>query len=323
MEEREEVRAGLVCGLSFAAVAAGLGRATSTVSREVARNGGRSRYRVVAAQARAERCRRRPKTPKLMVDAAMARTVERQLRAGYSPAAIAALLRRGDRGRISHETIYRALYSPRFVGLGLRAHDCLRSRRRRRRARGSVVPRGSSGPLRVSGVKMIDERPSAVLDRREPGHWEGDLMIGSLRRSAVVTLIERTSRLTLLADLPTDRSSRSLLAALSVAFERVPAHLRQTLTWDQGIEMSGWPMVERELGLEVFFCHAHSPWERGSNEHTNRQLRYWLPKGTDLSGHGQPRLDAIAAILNGQPRRIHGWQSAQEIYDHHAVALTA
>jgi len=172
------------------------------------------------------------------------------------------------------------------------------------------------------GIKLIDQRPVTVADRGQAGHWEGDLLIGALHHSAVITLVERTSRLTLLADLPASRAGHPFISALKVAFDRVPPVLRKTLTWDQGFEMMSWRLVERDLGLEVFFCHPRSPWERASNENTNRQLRYWLPKSTDLSVHGQARLETIAAVLNTQPRRLHGWRSAQDIYDHHAIAAT-
>ncbi len=316
-EEREEIRSGLTRQESFREIARTLGRAPTTVSREVTRNGGCERYRAVAAQRRAEQCRGRPKTPKLMIDPVLARAVTRDLRSGYSPAGIAVRLREAGGATVSHETIYRAVYSPTFAGIGLRGQDCLRMRRRRRRHRHGPVP--ARRHRQFGDFKLIELRPPGAADRSEIGHWEGDLIIGAHHASAVVTLVERVSRLTLLAALPHRRTTADVRAALGGAFAAVPRHLRCSLTWDQGIEMTDWRGIEAATEMDVFFCHPHSPWERPSNEHTNRQLRYWLPKGTDLSVHGPAQLDRIAGVLNTLPRRLLAWKTPQYIYDHHAL----
>jgi IS30 family transposase len=243
--------------------------------------------------------------------------VERDLRAGYSPAGISVRLREAGGPTVCPETIYRALYSTSYGGLSLRAHECLRTRRRRRR------PRHAPGPARrrrqFGDFKLIDLRPSGAADRSEPGHWEGDLIIGAGHASAIITLVERTSRLTLLGALPHRRTASEVRAGLAVAFAPVPAWMRRSLTWDQGIEMADWSGIEADLDLEVFFCHPHSPWQRPSNEHTNRQLRYWLPRGRDLSHYPQATLDHIATILNTLPRRLLAWRTPQHLYDRLAL----
>lgn len=316
--EREEIRACLAQGWSCASIAQVLKRAPSTISREVTRNGGRSRYRAVAAQARADRARRRPKTPKLVADRELHSRVELLLRAGYSPAAITAILRRDGGPVVVAETIYQALYSRTYRGVRLLPQDCLRTRRHRRnpyrRRQAEAVRRKALGP-----IKLIDQRPD-ITDRAEPGHWEGDLLLGAGGRSAVVTLIERSSRYALLGHLHDRHDAPGVAAAIISALEGVPARLRRSLTWDQGRELVwNWPPIEHALDIDIYFCHPHSPWERPSNENLNRQLRFWLPKKTNLGIHDQNGLDAITNVLNNQPRRLLAWQTAAQRYAHLAV----
>ena len=184
-------------------------------------------------------------------------------------------------------------------------------------------PRRRQAPARrhrqFGDYKLIDQRPPAAADRSQAGHWEGDLIIGVAHASAIITLVERTSRLTVLGALPHRRTAADVRGVLAEILAPVPAGLRRSLTWDQGIEMADWPGIEADLDLEVFFCHPHSPWERPSNEHTNRQLRYWLPKKRDLSIYPQDTLNRIAAVLNTLPRRLLGWQTPQALYDQLAL----
>jgi IS30 family transposase len=295
-----------------------LGRSASTISREVARNRGRERYQATAAQVRADRARRRPKVPKLVADRGLRERVEGLLKAGFSPAATTALLRCDGGPYVVAETIYQALYSPTYRGIRLRPQDCLRTRRhrrnpyRRRQARAVRL-------LAMSSVKLIDQRPD-ISGREEPGHWEGDLIVGANNGSGVVTLIERSTRYAILSRLRDRRSAHEVAAALIAAFEQVPVDLRRTLTWDQGRELIwNWMPIEETLGLSIYFCHPHSPWERPTNENLNRQIRFWLPKRTDLGVHDQSDLDAVTNVLNNQPRRIFGWETPAQRYARHTV----
>lgn len=312
--EREEIRAGLEREESFVEIARGLDRDPSTVSREVARNGRRHRYVAARAQLHTDKRRCRPKTPRLIADLELAAVVQRDLKAGFSPGAICARLRAAGGTALVPETIYQALYSKTFRGLSVMPAVCLRTRRRQRRSRTRPEKPGWRGQ-----VKLIDERPRAALDRVEAGHWEGDLIVGSRSRSAIVTLIERVSRYTLLARLPRGHDSKEVIAALIGSFEGLPSSMRRSLTWDQGGELAYWADLETVLDLPVYFCHPHSPWERPSNENLNRQLRYWFPKGTDLSIHDQNALDRATNVLNNQPRRLLDWETSAQRYGQLAV----
>jgi IS30 family transposase len=319
-EEREEIRAGIERGSSCVEVARLLERAPSTVSREIRRNRGRLWYRAGTAELRAQGKRKRPKVPTLIADRQLARAVTIDLKAGYSPAGIAARLRATGGPTVSHETIYQALYATDFRGIRVLPAQCLRTRRRRRRRRGG---RRTTGREKTFGqFKLIDSRPAAANERSEPGHWEGDLIVGPHMRSAVVTLVERVSRLTRLGHVPGRHTAEIVSNALVTAFADVNVVMRSSLTWDQGIEMTRWRFVEDETGMPVYFCHPHSAWERPSNEHTNRQLRFWLPKGTDLSRASQEDLDRIAFVLNTLPRRTLNWQTPQQVYDAYVSAST-
>jgi len=319
LDEREEIRAGIEAGRSAAAIARSLHRHPTTVSREIRRNGGRELYRATKAQRRCNRKRRRPKPFKFVTNPELGREVERALRRGFSPPAIAALLRAGGGPTVTHETIYRALYSPVFRGIRLLPRNCLRTRRQRRHHRGRRRAYGARGGLGL-GVRLIDERPESARDRTEAGHWEGDLLLGTrASHSAMITLVERSSRLVVVAKLPTGSGSTEVRDALIETFGAIPPHMRRSLTWDQGYEMHQWRRVEEALDLPIYFCHPSSPWQRGSNENANRQLRFWFRKRTDISVHSQADIDRVTFILNNQPRRLFGWSTSAERYREFAV----
>ena len=313
--EREEIRAFLVDDpiVAFASIALSLGRDASTISREVGRNGGRERYRAVGAQRRADKEARRPRVHLLIADPVLACLVRADLDQGFSPAGCAARLRRSGAGTICHETIYRSVFDG---SLGLKPTECLRTRRPRRRRR-----RSEAKSTHVLGTfTKIADRPASVEDRIEAGHWEGDLIIGAKNASAVVTLVERTSRFTLLGDMPCGYRPDDTLACLSELFDTVPDNLRRSLTWDRGSEMAEWHQLESFFDMPVYFADAHSPWQRGSNENQNRQVRFWLPKGSPLGDVTPGELTSITNVLNHQPRRMFGWETSAERYD--AAACT-
>ena len=317
--ERQRIAQGLHDGDAQVDIAQALSRSQSTISREIARNGGPEAYCPLAAENRAIRCRRRPKVPKLRRERPLAAYVTERLRLGDSPAAITARLKREGGPTVCAETIYQALYHG-VRGIPLLASRCLRSRRGRRRPRATdTAPRPQKKGRLGSDFRLIDDRPEAATQRR-PGHWEGDLIIGARGRSAVITVVDRNSRTLKLGALPRTYRGPATLERLVGMFGSIPAELRLTLTWDQGWEMAYWAELEAAVpGLEVFFCHPHSPWERPTNEHTNRTLRYWLPKGTDLSVHTQADLDRLADYLNDTPRRVLNWATPAEVYAHAAM----
>jgi IS30 family transposase len=309
-EERVWIAARLELGQGVREIARALGRSPSTVSRELARNGGRRGYRPVRAEQRAQRCARRPKAGKLAGAAGLLAAVEQGLEQRWSPEQISARLRQDhpddEEMRISHETIYRSLYVQSRGELRWQLTQKLRSGRTTRRARGRVETRGQ-----ISEMIPIADRPPEVDDRRVPGHWEGDLLVGAGGKSAIVTLVERQTRYVLLAALA-DQTTLHVTDVLAQRIAHLPAHLARSLTWDQGREMAAHKRFTRQTGIQVYFCDPHSPWQRGSNENTNGLLRQYLPKGTDLSVHTQEDLDQIAAELNGRPRQTLGWLNPAE-----------
>jgi transposase, IS30 family len=310
-EERERISRGLAAGLSGRVIARGLGRAPSTVSREIARCGGRERYLAVRGEVVArERCRR-PKPRKLAGCPRLLAAVERGLLEGWSPQQISARLRReypdDQEMRISHETIYLSLFVQSRGELRRQLTACLRTRRTRRRARDRVENRG-----RIVDMVNISQRPAEAADRAVPGHWEGDLILGAYGRSAVATLVERQTRFVMLAYLGTDKRTETVIEALKQRIGQLPAHLWRSLTWDQGRELAAHRQFTIDTGVQVYFCDPHSPWQRGSNENTNGLLRQYLPKGTDLAVHDQDALDEIARKLNGRPRQTLGWMNPAE-----------
>ena len=305
--EREEIRSGLDAGESFRVIAGRIGRAPSTVSREVGANGGRDRYRGWRAHRRAADLARRPKTAKLASCPALRARVETWLAEEFwSPVQISAQLRSefpdDPMMRVSPETIYRSLYVQGRGALRKELAACLRTGRAVRRNRSRVERRG-----RIPDMVMISERPAAVEDRAVPGHWEGDLIIGKAGRSAVGTLVERSTRYVMLLHLPGDHGAEAVRAAMTAKVATLPVHLMRSVTWDQGSEMAQHVRFSVETGVDVYFCDPHSPWQRGSNENTNGLLRQWMPKGTDLSVHSEADLDTIACKLNNRPRHTLGW----------------
>jgi IS30 family transposase len=309
--EREEISRGLRAGESCRRIAARLARAPSTVSREVGLNGGRQRYRAWRAEAGAAHRGRRPRLAKLARNARLRHTIERLLEAHWSPQQIAQRLRHDhpddQEMRVSHETIYQSLFVQGRGALRTELSRCLRSGRARRRPRGRI-PQGG----RLTDMVFISERPAEIEDRAVPGHWEGDLLIGTANRSAIGTLVERQTRYVLLVALPGGRSAEHVRTALASRIMTLPEELRRSLTWDRGKEMAEHVRFTVDTGVQVYFCDPRSPWQRGSNENTNGLLRQYFPKGTDLSVHDQAHLDAVARELNGRPRQTLGWLKPSE-----------
>jgi IS30 family transposase len=311
-EERERICVGVVRGESDAEIARAIGRHRSTVGREIKRTcQERWRYRPLAAERRRAERARRPKPGKLASSPMLLATVEQWLGERWSPEQISARLEReypGDRGmRISHETIYRALYVQSRGELRRQLTRQLRTGREKRKARGRVERRG-----RIPDMVSISERPPEIEDRAVPGHWEGDLLVGAYGRSFVATLVERHTRYVMLAQLGRDRSTARVIEALRTQIQTLPSHLTRSLTWDRGHELFAHKTFTVKTGVEVYFCDPHSPWQRGSNENTNGLLRQYLPKGTDLAAASQPELDEIARQLNGRPRKTLDWMTPGE-----------
>lgn len=310
--EREEISRGLEAGKGVRQIARELGRAPSTISREVAANKGPVHYRALKAERRAVRCAARPKTGKLSSSPRLRAVVEGWLEQQWSPQQISARLVEefpdDPEMRISHETIYQALYVQSRGELRRQLTENLRWQRTKRKSRSSLP----SSRGRINGMVPISERPPEIEDRAVPGHWEGDLLVGSRNQSFIVTLVERQTRYVLLARLGDRATTDHVIDALRARIATLPDHLLRSLTWDQGKELSAHRRFTVETGLPVFFCDPHSPWQRGSNENTNGLLRQYLPKGTDLATHSQADLDAIAARLNGRPRQTLGWKTPAE-----------
>ncbi len=314
--EREEIALGLAAGQPLRQIAARIGRAPSTVCREVARNRtAKGAYRALSAQAAAEGRARRPKTARLAADPVLRQVVQDWLEARRSPRQISARLaiEFPDRPemRVSHETIYQSIYVQGRGALRRELAVCLRTGRALRKPRRATPAGSGAGPIK--DMVMISERPAEVADRAVPGHWEGDLILGKDGTSAIGTLVERSTRFCLLLHLPRGRRDAATVAAAMIkAMSELPAHLRRSLTWDQGREMARHTQITLATGLDIYFCDPHSPWQRGSNENTNGLLRQYFPKGTVLSGHSKAHLDAVAAELNDRPRQTLHWATPAE-----------
>jgi IS30 family transposase len=312
--EREEISRGLASGESLRAIARQVGRAPSTISRELARHGGRALYRASRADARAWRRARRPKQCRLAQDARLRRLVEQKLRADWSPQQIAQWLHAtypaDPTMQVSHETIYRALYVQARGAFkrALVAH--LRRGQRYRRPRASA--RATRGPGQLVNIVRLAERPPSADTRAVPGHWEGDLLVGK-RGTQIATLVERQSRFVLLERLPS-ADSPVVVTALARRIQRLPTALRQSLTWDRGKEMAQHHAFTIATDVQVYFCDPQSPWQRGTNENTNGLLRQYFPKGTDLSQVTQRQLNAVAHKLNTRPRQTLGWKTPAEVF---------
>jgi IS30 family transposase len=315
LAEREEISRGLAAGAPVRQIARRLGRAPSTVCREVAANGGRDRYRACAADRRAVRRMRRPKPARLARCPRLRAVVESKLELRWSPQQIAAWLSisypNDPEMRVSHETIYLSLFVQSRGALRKELARYLRRGRARRRPRGLSVMNGQ-GQLR--GTVHISQRPAEASDRAVPGHGEGDLLFGT-RSSTVATLAERTSRFVMLAGLPGGHTAGVVADALADAITSLPSQLRRSLTWDQGKEMAEHARFSVATGAPVYFCDPHSPWQRGSNENTNGLLRQYFPRSTDLRALTQSDLDAVAAELNDRPRQTLGWKSPCQALD--------
>jgi IS30 family transposase len=371
--EREEIALLRARGCGVRAIARQLGRSPSTTSRELRRNaatrGGRLDYRATTAQWHADRRARRPKTAKLATNQALrtyvqdrlagvlatpdgipapgpdvgwigrrhGRRKDRRWAAAWSPQQIANRLRvdfpEDGSMRVSHEAIYQALYVQGRGALRRELTACLRTGRALRVPRARARSRGKQF---VTPEVLISQRPAEAEDRAVPGHWEGDLILG-LDSSAVGTLVERTTRFTMLLHLPrmqghggprvhngpalAGHGAEAVRDAIAATMTALPAQLRRSLTWDQGAELAQHAQLRIATGLDVYFCDPHSPWQRGSNENTNGLLRQYFPKGTDLSKHSADDLAAVAAALNGRPRKTLGWRTPAEALNDHLLSL--
>lgn len=315
LADREDVSRGLVAGNSLRQIAARLGRAASTISREVASNGHRDTYRAWQAEKTAAKRARRPKSLKLAEHPRLCREVERRLLEHWSPQQIAARLVCDYPDdltmRVSHETIYRSLFVQARGALRKELTACLRTGRTQRRSHKRTE---HSGTGRLREMVMISDRPAAASDRAIPGHWEGDLIIGKGGRSAIGTLVERSSRYLVLLHLPRGRTAEHVRVALTRQLSKMPAELRRTLTWDQGKEMAEHVRLTVDTNVDVFFCDPHSPWQRGSNENTNGLLRQYFPKSADLSTYTRANLASVARELNSRPRQTLKWMKPCEVF---------
>jgi IS30 family transposase len=290
-------------GLGVADIAKELGRDRTTVWRELRRNKNLDGdYHALMAHARAAERARRPKPFKLK-DNPLCAVIEGWMDQGWSPRLIAEVLARDHRddklAKVSHETIYQCLYVQARGGLRADLHQRLSTKRASRKHRGPNTRRG----VFSSGEEFkISDRPPEVQDRAVPGHWEGDLLLGPGGTSAIGTLVERATRFTMLLHLATDHSAETVAAAMIEAMGELPEHLRRSLTWDRGSEMANWRQIQLQLQMPVYFCDPHSPWQRGSNENTNRLLRFWFEKGSNLSDYTKADLKRIQDTLNRRPR---------------------
>jgi transposase, IS30 family len=313
-QDRETISRGVAEGLQGKRIAARIGRCPSVVSREISRHGGRASYRAVAADSRAAHARKRPKLRRLDTDPWLRDLLLAGLRRGWSPQQIAGRLRRQHPGdhtvRVSHETIYTWLYALPVRELKHLAETQIRLRSGRTRRTPATGRRPRQA--RITGMRLIDQRPAEAEGRRVPGHWEGDLIIGKDGKSAAATLVERVSRFTILIGLPA-RDSATVAEQIIDTVTDLPDLVRKSLTWDQGTELAQHAAITLATNLPIFFAHPHSPWERGTNEHTNRWIREYLPRGTNIT-HDQTYLDAIAAELNNRPRAILDYQKPSEVF---------
>lgn len=313
--EREEISRGIVCDLSVRAIATHLGRSPSTISREINRNGGLKRYRASQADQAAWDRAHRPKPCKLATHPALRRIVARKLRCNWSPEQIAGWLKReypnDEHHTVSHETIYRSLFVQARGVLKKELQLYLRTHRAIRRSKNASLKRDGTG--QIKNMISIRERPASAEDRALPGHWEGDLLGGS-KNSYIATLVERHTRYVMLAKVK-NKDTESVVSALIKQAKKLPDELYKSLTWDRGKELADHQRFTLETDIDVYFCDPRSPWQRGSNENTNRLLRQYLPQGTDLSLHSQARLNAIARQLNERPRKTLGFETPAERFN--------
>jgi IS30 family transposase len=339
-DEREQIMIGTAQGESIRSIADRLGRAPSTIMREIANNGvarnrtgryralhrfganrggwdAKSGYSARIAQRRSEERARRPKSGKLAHCPALRDKVQALLTKKYSPEQIAGQLAKTYPDRpemqVSHETIYKALYVQGRGELRRELAKCLRTGRALRKPRRRT--RAGDGRGRIPGMVNISERPAEAVDRAVPGHWEGDLIIGKDQASQIGTLVERSTGFVQLLHLPASREADVVAEAMIATVQALPGNLWKTLTWDQGHELAAHGRISIDAGIDIYFCDPHSPWQRGSNENTNGLLRQYFPKGTDLSVHSAAYLDEVAAELNNRPRKRFDWDSPAQVLD--------
>jgi len=313
--EREEISRGMVAGQSIREIARILGRAPSTVSREVRRNGGYARYRAVEADKSAWDRGRRPKRCKLALNGRLARLVASKLKMNWSPEQIAGWLKaeypRDERYHVSHETIYQSLFIQARGALKKELTAHLRSQRTIRRSKHSKSKGVGQGEIK--DIVSIRERPASVEDRAVPGHWEGDLIAGS-KNTYIATLVERKTRYVMLAKV-NSRDTETVINALIKQSKKLPKELYKSLTWDRGKELAGHKKFSLATNIKVYFCDPKSPWQRGSNENTNGLLRQYFPKRTDLSVHSQAHLNKVARQLNERPRKTLGFRTPAQKFN--------
>ena len=322
LTEREEISRGLSTQCSLRLIARKLGRSASTISREVSRNGGLDRYRASRSDQAAWVRALRPKLCKLACRPFLSRTVSIKLRQQRSPEQVAGWLKRTYPGelqnQVSHETIYRSLFIQARGVLKKELLEHLRAKRTIRRSKHASLKRNGLG--QIKNAVSISERPASIEDRAVPGHWEGDL-IGGSRNSYVATLVERHSRYVMLVKVP-NKDTASVVSALIKQSQKLPSELYRSLTWDRGKELADHQRLTLATEVEVYFCDPRSPWQRGSNENTNRLLRQYLPRGTDLSQHSQAKLSAIARRLNERPRKTLLYQTPADKFAECVAAIS-
>lgn len=312
LAEREEISRGIAVGRSMRAIAAQLGRSPSTISREIRRNGGTGSYRAAEADQAAWDRAHRPKICKLVRNRTLSRMVAVKLKRRWSPEQIAGWLKRtypdNEYYQVSHETIYRSLFIQARGALKKELLQYLRTKRTIRRSHQASLKNKGLG--QIANAASIRERPASAEDRAVPGHWEGDLIAGS-NNSYIATLVERHTRYVMLAKV-TGKETETVVNALIKQSKKLPKELYRSLTWDRGSELADHQRFTLVTDIKVYFCDPNSPWQRGSNENTNRLLRDYFPKGTDLSVHSQAKLNAVARELNERPRKTLDFETPAE-----------
>ena len=315
LSEREEISRGIVSQLSLRTIASQLERSPSTISREIKRNGGYDHYRAAQADQAAWDRACRPKLCKLACHPSLSRKVATKLMRNWSPEQIAGWLKRtypnNESSQVSHETIYRSLFIQTRGVLKKELQQYLRTQRAIRRSQHASLKKDGLG--KIKDAVSISERPASVEDRAVPGHWEGDLIAGS-NNSYIATLVERHTRYVMLAKVK-NKDTESVISALIKQSKKLPDELYKSLTWDRGTELADHKRFTLETNIDVYFCDPRSPWQRGSNENTNRLLRQYFPKGTDLAVHSQAKLSAVARQLNERPRKTLEFETPAERFN--------
>ena len=315
LSEREEISRGIVKQLSLRTMATQLKRSPSTISREIKRNGGYDQYRATKAEQSAWVRACRPKKCKLACYPSLSRKVAKKLMINWSPEQIAGWLKRtypnNESSQVSHETIYRSLFIQTRGVLKKELQQYLRTQRAIRRSKHASLKKKGLG--KIKDAVSISERPACVEDRAVPGHWEGDLIAGS-KNSYIATLVERHSRYVIMVKVK-QKTTEAVVSALIKQSKKLPDELYKSLTWDRGSELADHKRFTLETNIDVYFCDPRSPWQRGSNENTNRLIRQYFPKGTDLSVHSQTKLNAVARQLNERPRKTLEFETPAERFN--------